>query len=333
MAKTVIEAFETFMKDRINIDPEQSKSAKKSRDWLTEQILLLPNKYDDFPPIYEEVNIFYGSFERKTKKRPLDDIDIMICLKALGSTYVEDSGRIEITVPDSASPLRKLCNDGTDKLNSRKVINKFIDKLNQIEQYKKSEIHRNNEALTLELSSYDWNFDIVPCFFTTPAADGRTYYIMPDGNGDWQKTAPRLDRDRVQIINSKHSGNVLKVVRIIKYWNNRPTMPSIPSYLLENMILDYYDNNSFTASSFVDLESKNIFYDLITRVTSIVNDPKKIQGNLNNLTYLDRYKITQRAKSDFVKAYEAMELEKSKSYKESINKWGEVFGDKFPEYT
>ena len=33
---------------------------------------------------------------------------------------------------------------------------------------RKIEMHKNQEALTLQLKSYPWNFDIIPCFCPNP---------------------------------------------------------------------------------------------------------------------------------------------------------------------
>ena len=87
--------------------------------------------------MYSEKDIYFGSFARRTKKRPLDDIDIMIALSAEGSTYYGFSNDfIEMYVPNSAYKLKKLCSDGTNKLNSIKVINKFIALLDKVPQQK-----------------------------------------------------------------------------------------------------------------------------------------------------------------------------------------------------
>ena len=88
----------------------------------------------------------------------------MIALNAENGSYIEYLDKIEIIVDENANMLRKLCFDDSNKLNSRKVINKFIELLNKIPQYEYAEIKRNHEAATLKLSSYKWNFDIVPCF-------------------------------------------------------------------------------------------------------------------------------------------------------------------------
>ena len=59
-----------------------------------------------------------------------------------------------------------LMTDNTNYLNSTKVINRFISKLSDLQDYSKAEMHKNHEAATLQLKSYTWNFDIVPCFYT-----------------------------------------------------------------------------------------------------------------------------------------------------------------------
>lgn len=332
MAKTVNAAFDEFMKISVNLDSDRTVKAKSSRDWLVEQILSFPDNDSEFPAIYTEKNIFYGSFARKTKKRPLDDIDMMIALNAQGCTYLEYSDKIEITVPDTSTQFKKLCNDNTSILNSKKLINLFIKDLKGVSQYENAEIKRNQEAATLKLISYEWNFDVVPCFFTKEDTNGKTYYIIPDGNGNWKKTDPRLDRDRTANVNSSKNGRVLGVIRAIKYWNKRATMPSMGSYLLENMILDYYENNNSEPSQYVDVEIAKILGDLKSRVYNTVNDPKNIQGNINNLSWDEKTKISSRARLDYEKSVEAIKLENDGKQEDSIKKWKEIFGDEFPKY-
>lgn len=333
MAKTVIQAFNEFLKDTVNLEKEETKTARASRDWLVGQLNCFGDGDANFPDIYTEKNIFFGSFSKNTKKRPLDDIDIMICLKAHGCTYLEYSDRIEITVPAANTPFENYVNDYTSILNSRKVINALISKLSKVPQYKKAEIKRNMEAATLSLQSYDWVYDIVPCFFTTEDSYGKTYYIIPDGNGNWKKTDPRIDQARTSIINNNHSGNVLNVIRTVKYWNNRPTMPTMRTYLLENMLLDYYSSQITAASQFVDIELVKVFYDIYLRVNNTVNDPKNIQGDLNNLSFYEKKAISERAYIDYTKAVDARNSEQAGDHKGSINKWREIFGGAYPKYT
>jgi hypothetical protein len=333
VASTVVEAFNEVIDNSVNLLSSTSEKARISRDWLLDQIAKFDRNEVTFPDLYSKIDIHFGSFARKTKIRELDDIDLMIGLKANGSTYSEYKDKIEISVPDSASNLKNLCFDYSNRLNSRKVINKFVLMFSEIPQYTKAEIKRNQEAATLKLSSYSWNFDIVPCFITKENEAGDSYYLIPDGNGSWKKTDPRIDRERVSSINKKHSGNVLQVIRVMKYWNRRPTMPAIPSYLLETLILSYYEDKVTDTSSYVDLEIPGVLQFIQTSILNSVDDPKGIQGDINALSFVDRLKISQKAEIDYHKAIEARQLENDKDMRGSINKWREILGDSFPKFS
>jgi hypothetical protein len=109
-------------------------------------------------------------------------------------------------------------------------------------------------------------------------------------------------------------------------------MPSASSYLLETMILNYYESKSGKASQFVDIEIPSILEYIWLNITNDVQDPKGIQGNINHLTAEERSKISTRAWSDKNKAEEARSFESNNEYSRSIKKWAEVFGDHFPSY-
>jgi hypothetical protein len=332
MALTVNEAFNEFLRDVVNLDLEQTKKARSSRDWLFGQIAGFQADAT-FPVAYPDININFGSFARRTKKRPLDDIDMMIGLSGQGAYYTEFTDEITITV-NPESNLKPICNDFTNILNSKKVINKFIKKCEAVPQYSKADIKRNGAAVVLSLQSYDWCFDIVPCFITAPDSFGRTYYLIPDGNSNWKKTDPRIDRERIREINKFHDGNVLNVIRIIKYWNRRATMPSMGSYFLETMILDHYERRSETdkASKYVDIEIPKVLQYIAGHIYLDVLDSKGIRGNINDISWEDRVKIADRASLDKQKADEARNFENSSDHKSSIQKWRDVFGEQFPKY-
>jgi hypothetical protein len=331
MAQTVNAAFDQFLTDEVNLDPDRTEKARGSREWLYGQIASFQTDAT-FPILWSEYNINYGSFARKTKVRPLDDIDMMVGLHAQGASYLDASGICTVTVHNPSSNLQAFCNDYTNTLNSIKVINKFISKCGDVPQYAKADLKRNGSAAVLALQSYEWTFDIVPCFMTSLEWNNRNYYLIPDGSGNWKKTDPRIDRARAQTINGNHDGHVLNVVRIIKYWNRRPTMPAMSSYLLETIILDYYETKATKASQFVDLEIAPVLEYISTHIYSSVNDPKGIQGDINNLSWDDRTKISNRASTDQQRALEARQLETNKDHKGSINKWREIFGSDFPTY-
>lgn len=332
MGISVITAFNNFMTNTVNLDSNDSSKARSSRDWLLTQIASFETKDDKFPKSYKEINKPFGSFARRTKIRELDDIDLMIGLTGEGAYYTEYTDKITITITNGESNLARYCFDDNSTLNSRRIINKFVSACSDVEQYSSAEIKRNQEAATLKLKSYTWNFDIVPCFITAPNSNNKTFYLIPDGNGHWKKTDPRIDQKRVSDINQNHDGNVLQAIRIMKYWNKRTTKPVISSYLLETIILDYYNSAQQKASSYVDIEVPKLLCYLSNAILENVYDPKGIQGNINTLTYDEKQKVSSRADADYQVATQARNYENENKPKESINKWQDVFGSEFPKY-
>lgn len=332
MVETVIKAFNEFLGNNVNLDQTISEKARRSRDWLVDQIKEFPKNDETFPKLHPDKKIFFGSFARKTKIRELDDIDIMVIIHAQGSKHVNFGDYVEIHVPENVKELNELCYDGTNILNSRKVINKYISLLGEVSQYEKAEMKRNKEAATLKLTSYSWNFDIVPCFGAQRNPWPKDCFLIPDGDGNWKRTDPRIDRDRVTTVNTSHQGRVLNVIRIMKYWNKRPIMPSMPSYLIENLILDYYELPSSEATQGIGVEVAKILGYICINILKSVSDPKGIQGDINSLTADERTKISNRAKLDCKKAIEALELEVDGNVKASFDKWREIFGSDFPQY-
>lgn len=329
MAKTVNTAFNEFITNHVNLDATQVKTARNSRNWLVEQVNKLPAKVSDFPTLYEEKHKGFGSFARSTKKRELDDIDHLICMNANGVTYMEVGDTVFMHVPENCAPFNGMLQSNGTYLSSIKVVNKFVKHLNDIPQYEKAEIKRNQEAATLKLTSHPWNFDIVPCFFTVENAQGETFYLIPNGKGDWKKTDPRKDKERTTNINQLRDGYVLQNIRLMKYWNSRPTMASMGSYLLENMILDYYQNVS--ATQWPDWEARCLLKYVRDNIFNSVQDPKGIQGDINTLTYEQRVSIYNRAVKDFESALEAYDYETSNP-QHAISKWQSIFGINFPTY-
>lgn len=331
MASTVNAAFAEFMKDYVRLDEGRNDIAKRSKSYLVNLVSKFPND-GKFPRCYDTISIDYGSFSRRTKIRPLDDIDLMFILHAEGGQLEHYSGdRYNITLPNLQCNLGNLCFDYSNILNSRKVINKFIEYLVGLADYKKADIKRNQEAAILELKSYEWVYDIVPAFITNKQTIGE-YFLIPDGQGRWKKTDPRIDKERTVRINGKQKVSVLDMVRIMKYWTVRPTASTIGSYLLENIILNHYDVND-SSTNYIDVELPEMFALIYNKIHKRIEDPKGFQGDINTLSFIERNSIQERAKLDYNRAVEARKFETDGDHKLSITKWGEIFGPNFPSYT
>ena len=148
MASNVNAAFAEFLSNHVRLDKDRTEIAKTSKNWLISEIVKFPGD-GRFPKLHEDISIDFGSFSRKTKTRPLDDIDVMIILQSQYATHLGLVGPITISNAGNSSQFSDLCTDGTTQLNSIKVINRFKEYLGKIPRYKKADIKRNQEAATL----------------------------------------------------------------------------------------------------------------------------------------------------------------------------------------
>jgi len=328
MAKTVNSAFIVFNRDYVNLDPDKTKTARSSCEWLFTQLNNFPVNDVTFPYKYEERHIKFGSFSRNTKTRELDDIDLIFCLGGNNATYSQSSvnpNEYYIYTQNANDRLKNLSDDG--KLNSKKVVNKVVSSLSTISQYKSAEIFRRQEAATLNLTSYDWTFDIVPAFYTTSG-----FYLIPDGSGNWKAANPGLDHKYIKSLNEKYKSSVHQLVRTLKYWNKRAKMPTIRPYLFENFVLNFVENST-ELSPHIDVNIINFWCYLKSAVFSTVKDPKGISANLNELSLDDKRKISEKANDSYEKGYEAYRLEtEDKNQEAAINKWREIFGSDYPQF-
>ncbi len=133
-------------------------------------------------------------------------------------------------------------------------------------------------------------------------------------------------------INQNHKGKILQIVRTIKYWNRRAKMPSIPSYLLENLVLNYFDKQDHI-SDWIDINMINFWDYLKNAIYNSVPDPKGFQEDLNTIDFFDRINISQKAKETYEAAMLAYHYEnQEKNQAKAINQWRKILGEEFPTY-
>lgn len=327
MPYSVSDCFVKFRKNVVDLESEQIKTARASRDFVLQNIeVLSQNRL--LPRLYSGMSLNFGSFERKTKKQELDDIDMMVCFNGVGGSYqtlVEN--KLYRVLFDKSIPVISDCLEDDGTLNSRKMVNQLIGALNQVDHYKKAEKHRDHEAARLQLSSYLWNFDIVPCFYTA-----QQFYLIPDGQGKWKNTDPRIDRNRVATCDQKHFGLVTQLIRLMKSWKEQKWPESVSSYMFEQMVLDYIESIPVPMALSWQVRVLNVLGYLRTAIKNPVMDPKGIQGDLNELDKETRDRLSLIAYMSSLSAAQAVKYERNGEIQKAVNQWKHVFGDQFPEY-
>ena len=279
MAKTVLTAVAGFRADTVDLDSSETARARASRDYLLKQLRTLESSVKDFPKLKGSF-VPFGSFARSTKIRPLDDVDVLCLVDGTGTslvaTNIKNTYRLVAT---PGAPLDKFLGPGQE-VNSTRVLNKIRDSLGTITNYRKADVRKTMQAVTLDLSSYPWVFDIVPAVALYRTSDGSlSCYLIPDGKGQWIKTAPQIDAANVTRVNKHHAGQFLPLLRLLKYWNNRPTKPRLASYHFETLAINVFDG----APQFVSLGEgiKYFFGKCQTSVLLSCPDPKGLGPDLD----------------------------------------------------
>lgn len=331
MPFTVAYSFDTaFRAELVDLDAEQVKQARRSRDYLIGQIENIASNDATFPRLYGGYKPF-GSFARSTKIRPLNDIDLLLPLNGKGTEAHHHQDytywlRLTTSTP-SLSPYL----DEFGYLNSTKILNKFKSSLLLTQNYKNTPIVRNFEAVVLNLKSYDWSFDIVPAFPIGDGAGGVDYYLMPDGKGEWKRTDPRRDDTAVTEANKRHNKLLLPIIRLIKYWNTYThASPKIMQYYLETMIINGMKYEPTVPSIREGVAVS--FSRLAAQAIATCADPKGLGPNLSDSESWDtRWKVSQAATEKAKYAEYALMYEREGNHAKAIYWWGQVFPN-FPPY-
>lgn len=332
MVYTVWGAFDWFRKNVVDLEAEQVKKARSSRNYLFDQIKLLADKDIYFPRLYGNF-LPFGSLARSSKIRPLNDIDILILLNGRDTrdtSSTSDSYTSWLKILSDDAPLARF-RDDYGYVNSTKVLNKFRDSLANTPNYKKAELHKRMQAVTLELSSHPWVFDIVPSVPISNSTNGISHYLIPNGHGDWIRTDPRIDSANITRVNQKHAGEFLPTLRLLKYWNARTHKPVLGSYYYETLALRVFDYATKIQS--YPQAIKYFFDNCPSYFLSSCPDPKNLGPALDVSLDLDTKQKVSAAMNEAAKwAGYALMYEGNSQAKEAIYWWGHIFGPNYPTY-
>lgn len=334
MARTINAALNELVQEKVNLIKSRTDAGRRSRDHLLAQIKLLNTNSLEKLDFEETYNLPFGSFSRRTKVKPLDDIDQMIGLNGGKLIWDEanayDEAIISIRDPSDKGIWSQLINDD-NTLSPIKVLNRFKRMLGNMSGYQNPQLNRRQQAVTFQMVSNEWNFDLVPCFYTQSGV-----YLIPSGNGGyWMQTDPRKDQILATEVNQQHSGRVLEIIRLIKYWNNIERKPSIPSsYLLEVMLLNFYKSRSsiWNPCGSLQAEFEACLNYIKNNIHSYVGDPKGIEGNINRLERNVQNDIFSRCENDMREIQLGNNYENMGNIESAFQCWKNALGSEFPSY-
>ncbi|GGO33937.1 hypothetical protein [Deinococcus humi] len=331
MAWTVYGAFCQFRDEVVDLPPELTEKARLSLYSITTRVAELAEQKSDFPRLGAEP-LVYGSFARKTQCQPLDDLDLLVVLEpgsARPTSIRRD--RFGFDLEASRGPLARFTGAFLDDVNSRSVLDAIRNEIKGLRDLEVESVDRRLQAVRLKLDFYDWNFDLVPA--VPVVKDGMTqHYLIPNGNGDWWRTDPRADADRLTAALNRHGKAFLSLVRLVKYWN-ATQKPRLGSYHLETLVANVMQDKG----KMYTLDLPELLARCFGRLTDAVfqpcPDPKGLGPDLDlGVDWLRRTQISENASWAAYFTEIALEYDKDGETEDAFGAWRDVFGKAFPSY-
>jgi hypothetical protein len=332
-AKTVITAFKYFRTYTVDLPPVVTQKGRSSQTFLVKQIKKLAKLYPNFPQLKGNY-IPFGSFSRNVKIYPLNDIDLLILLNGaditITPTFHRSSTVYTLTLKNPQSPLAPFA-DVQGRVNSTKILNRIKTYLPHIPHYQKAATNKRMQAVTFKLKSHPWTFDIVPAVPAYGYGDRITHYLIPDGRGNWMPTNPKIDAKNVATANKEQQGELLAVIRLLKYWNNRIHKPRLSSYYFETIVIQTF---RYAAPIKSYPEALQYFFSHASGyLMSSCPDPKNLGDNLDKgINWETKNKVITAFRNAAQQIGYAIMAESKNDPKLAIHWWRKVFGTEFPSY-
>ena len=332
MANSVHGAFTVFRRDSVDLDPDQVKLARASRDDLQQQITSLPSKESTFPALSGRY-IAAGSFARKTQIQPLDDLDIFVILRGGGMTAHAAPGPVgtyHLDPGSASSPLSRLT-DADGHISPTRALTTFKTALHQVTSYETADITRNGGAIRLKLFTAPWHFDLVPAVDVIAGPGGVGFFLMPNGQGAYRCADPQKEADASTLANQRHHALLLPLIRLIRYWNHRPGCPTLAAYYLETIVLKSFAAHAPLTSLPEGLQT---FFQLAPgALWAPCPDPKGLGPPLDEeIDRQTKQQVALAMQSAAHTAQRALLADQHGHTRAALQAWRHLFGSAFPPY-
>jgi hypothetical protein len=294
---TLEEAFAKFL-SRLELKPAEQADVKARHTRVREIVKA---------GIGVERDILSGSYKRRTKTKPLKDVDIFFILRESESGWLSKHGQELLS--EIKGLLVPIYGESNVSLGRRSV-----------------KVDFGLAATYEETDEKVMSIDVVPGF---PSGD---HYVIPDSQlGNWVSTDPEIHERLATEANAAYGMRWKPLVRMIKKWNDHHDRPVKPSFLLEVMALGIL-NRGF--GGHYSLELQTFFATAAERISETWEDPAKLGPPVSDRLASESWQL-QIATRELAAAAEnvsrARRLAQGGKNGEALRVWrDEVFGPLFP---
>lgn len=223
----------------VDVGAVTTNAARRSAREVIRQIESFSNLNNSLPSLMPGSGFIAGSLGRLAQEQPLDDIDVYLVMDANGVTATTDGilhpltahGRL-IATPLTSDPTLKV----GGMISSGAIVARYSWHLPLIFPDIATGIGQRRKTCFVRFGGV--NIDLCPVVRFSPTNGGIDQYWMPVGGGqrEWKATNPRLDQDNISAANGAIGGDLLKVVRLMKWWNARHNDDRLKGIHLETMV-------------------------------------------------------------------------------------------------
>lgn len=234
-------AFGRFSEMMVDVGGVTTNAARRSAREVIEHLEYISNGGTILPHLLTGSGFIAGSLGRSTQEQPLDDIDVYLVLDAHGVSAT-NAGVPQPLVAHGRNPANLLNTDPAfragDLISAEAVVARFGLCLAVI--YPDIETGVGERRKTCYVRYGGVNIDLCPVIWYSPIGQGIDQYWMPEGGGsqNWKTTNPKKDQENISAANGLLDGHLLKVVRILKWWNARHNDDRLKGIHLETMVAE-----------------------------------------------------------------------------------------------
>ena len=188
--------------------------------------------------------------------------------------------------------------------------------------YSSSSISADGQVIVIDFSD-GVKFEIVPSFVFD---DGSYYYPDTNNGGKWRSMNPRAEIAAIRSLDTKLGGNVRRLARMVRTWNERMTV-LLPGYMIDAAVYRFLSGYSYADKMYT-------YYDWMSRdfFQYLLDNPDKdswiAPGSSTSIHVKYGYETEARkAHTLTLEALEAYDNDFSYTWQD---KWRDVYGTRFP---
>ena len=215
-------AFTRYAETHVDLGAEWTRLGREMAKSTIELVEARAELADDCPLLLKDQSFIAGSLGRRTQEQPLDDIDVYLVLEAptvLGTT----DGTPHPLVSQFSRPRTPLTEDPTLRcgvhFSADAVLDRFAQYLALWFLGKPTGKGRAGKTCFVQFGPI--NIDLCPVILFKSTVGGIDEYWMPAGGGSphWKRTNPKQDQAFLSSANQAHDGELLRLIRMMKWWN------------------------------------------------------------------------------------------------------------------